>query len=100
MCVATNTNDTCCFFSRNIGYNDLNPLAQGPGGGMLFPSPGYPRPMMPDPNMPFPAPPGARFDPILPRGGFTGRGRGRGQGPRGYPDNDHLPPPGFDDWFM
>ncbi|GLV39361.1 hypothetical protein CBL_13238 [Carabus blaptoides fortunei] len=79
---------------RNVGYNDLYPFAHGPG--MLYPTPGYPRPMMPDPNMPFGTPPGARYDPILPRGGRPVRPRV----PRGYPDPDHLPPPGFDNWFM
>ncbi|KAI8098696.1 PI31 proteasome regulator N-terminal-domain-containing protein [Halteromyces radiatus] len=55
-------------------------------------------------------PPGARFDPIGPFGanptrrgrGAFGRGRGQGRGGQfpGEPDNDELPPPGFNDMFM
>ncbi|KAG6868449.1 hypothetical protein C0993_002587 [Termitomyces sp. T159_Od127] len=55
---------------------------------------------------PMGAPPGARFDPIIPapvRGGFGGFGRGGGvpRGPAtGEPDNDEFIPPGMRDMFM
>ncbi|KAI8371588.1 PI31 proteasome regulator N-terminal-domain-containing protein [Radiomyces spectabilis] len=48
-------------------------------------------------------PPGARFDPIGPFGARPGRGgiRPRGSGRfSGEPDNDELPPPGYNDMFM
>ncbi|KAI8818960.1 PI31 proteasome regulator N-terminal-domain-containing protein [Fimicolochytrium jonesii] len=98
----------------------------GGGGGGMFVGPDHPMfggrgfpeyggdGMLP----PGAAPPGARYDPIMPpgipgpgrpqfpsRGGF-GRGGGRGGfGGAGWrsgdPDNDELPPPGFeDDMFM
>jgi len=50
-------------------------------------------------------PPGARFDPIGPFGPQPlprpGQPRGRGRNfPSGGPDNDELPPPGYNDMFM
>ncbi|CAB4374360.1 unnamed protein product [Rhizophagus irregularis] len=66
----------------------------GGGGGGIY---GGPQPL-PRGSVP----PGARFDPIgpfgpvgTPRGGF-----GRGNRTSGDPDNDELPPPGYNDMFM
>ncbi|KAI8339736.1 PI31 proteasome regulator N-terminal-domain-containing protein [Chlamydoabsidia padenii] len=102
---------------------DLRPLGGGRGGGM-FVGPDHPmfnnRRDLDDPAgvfggpQPLPrgaVPPGARFDPIGPFGGNPGRGggifgrggRGRGSGRSqfsGEPDNDELPPPGYNDMFM
>lgn len=92
---------------RDIGRGDLDPF--GRGGGMLF------RPPMPGINRPGPGgiggfgphgydefisttiivlkkfhfriPPGARFDPPNPLNRLD-------------PNNDHFPPPGYDDMFM
>ncbi|KAL2917570.1 hypothetical protein HK105_202855 [Polyrhizophydium stewartii] len=77
----------------------------GPAGGM----PGAGPVRFP----PGAVPPGARFDPVGPfggparggRGGFGGmRGPGGVGGPprfmSGDPDNDDLPPPGYNDMFM
>lgn len=92
---------------RDIGRGDLDPF--GRGGGSLF------RPPMPGINRPGPGgigglgphgydefistaiivlkkfhfriPPGARFDPPNPMNRFD-------------PNNDHFPPPGYDDMFM
>ncbi|CAH1774476.1 unnamed protein product [Owenia fusiformis] len=95
----------------SIGRGDLDPLAGGRGGGMLmdpsrggFPLGGG---MNPDIGLPGPArlprgavPPGARFDPFgPPPPDLVPSGEPRG-GHRVGPDNDHLPPPGYDDMFM
>ncbi|KAJ3181882.1 Proteasome inhibitor PI31 subunit [Gaertneriomyces sp. JEL0708] len=86
------------------------------GGGIgPFAGPG------PETLPPGAVPPGARFDPITPlgpqpglgggprgawRGGSGRGGSGRGSGPfgggfrSGEPDNDELPPPGYNDMFM
>ncbi|XP_053980215.1 proteasome inhibitor PI31 subunit [Hylaeus anthracinus] len=86
---------------RNVGSADLNPLAQG--GGMiydLFPPerrrPHNPfRPALGVPGVlpPGAVPPYARFDPFGPPDIDRPR-------PRQGQDNDHLPPPGYDDMFM
>jgi hypothetical protein len=54
------------------------------------------------PQLPFGVPPGARFDPYGPDipdpllgGGGRGRGRGSSGVPFGFPNPDHLKPPGF-----
>lgn len=79
----------------------MDPLGRG-GGGMIFTPPGLPfrnpglggigGPPGPGGIGPLPSVPGARFDPFAPpvpdRIHRTG------------PDNDHLPPPGYDDMFM
>ncbi|ORZ16267.1 PI31 proteasome regulator N-terminal-domain-containing protein [Absidia repens] len=113
----------------SVGRDDLNPLGgplgslrplgSGTGGGM-FVGPDHPifgggRNDLDDPAgvfggpQPLPrgaVPPGARFDPIGPFGGNPGRGGGRGGRGRGRgnfggePDNDELPPPGYNDMFM
>ncbi|KAJ3184290.1 hypothetical protein HDU87_005137 [Geranomyces variabilis] len=108
-----------------VGYPRPGGLA---GGGGMFVGPdhpmfgggGLPRPGVPPEGLPFgAAPPGARYDPIGPfaprgggpmrppgRGGFGGPGRGGfpggggGGGFSGDPDNDELPPPGYNDMFM
>ncbi|KAJ3162095.1 hypothetical protein HDU86_005793 [Geranomyces michiganensis] len=91
-----------------------HPMFGGGGGGS-----GLPRPGVPPEGLPFgAAPPGARYDPIGPfaprgggpmrppgrggsfapgRGGFSGGGGG---GFSGDPDNDELPPPGFNEMYM
>ncbi|KRT81586.1 hypothetical protein AMK59_6346 [Oryctes borbonicus] len=90
----------------NVGSADLHPLGINPlgvpripvfpgGGGMLFVPPGIRGP--PDINMGIPGgslPPGARFDPFRPPDvdRFPRRPND--------PDNDEMPPPGFDDMFM
>ncbi|XP_012344747.1 proteasome inhibitor PI31 subunit isoform X2 [Apis florea] len=84
----------------NIGAADLNPL--GRGGGMIFdpfssqrnPIDPY-RPALGVPGrLPSGAvPPFARFDPFGPPDLDRAR-------PRRDPDNDHLPPPGYNDMFM
>ncbi|KAG9430774.1 proteasome inhibitor PI31 subunit isoform X1 [Apis mellifera carnica] len=84
----------------NIGAADLNPL--GRGGGMIFdpfssqrnPIDPY-RPALGVPGrLPSGAvPPFARFDPFGPPDLDRPR-------PRRDPDNDHLPPPGYNDMFM
>jgi len=80
---------------RDIGRGDLDPLGRG-GGGMLFNPPGMPfQPPLPGPpgRHPFPGVvPGSRFDPFGPPE--------PGRRARGDPDNDHFPPPGYDDMFM
>lgn len=83
----------------DIGRSDLDPLATG-GSGMIFDifSPALRNPRRPDIGLPErlpPAavPPGARFDPFGPPG------IGRPRMPPG-PDNDHMPPPGYEDMFM
>lgn len=91
----------------DVGGADLNPFGMNPlgvprnphlpgGGGMLFVPPGRGGP--PDINMGIPGgsiPPGARFDPFRPPDvdRFPRR-------PNNMPDNDEMPPPGFDDMFM
>ncbi|KAI9498870.1 PI31 proteasome regulator N-terminal-domain-containing protein [Zychaea mexicana] len=109
----------------NVGRSDLEPMGGGlrmPGdGGGMFVGPHHPMfggvaDNSPDARLPpGAAPPGARFDPIGPfmpdprRGGAgglgrSGRGGGRGRGGvgrfSGEPDNDELPPPNFDNYFM
>jgi len=94
-----------------VGRNDLDPLAGiggpylggpaagfgplGPGGGgMLFQPPGRHDPARPGVPMGS-IPPGARFDPFRPPTAdppIPGR--------RPNPDNDEMPPPGFDDMYM
>lgn len=81
------------------GVNPLRPFGAIPpgGGGMLFEPPRGPR-VEPGPAglgvPPGSVPPGARFDPFLPPTG--------GRFPRRptNPDNDELPPPGFEDMYM
>ncbi|KAI9265274.1 PI31 proteasome regulator N-terminal-domain-containing protein [Phascolomyces articulosus] len=100
----------------NVGRSDLEPMGGGlrmPGsGGGMFVGPNHPMFGHPNPDSNLPpgaVPPGARFDPIGPvmpgRGGGLGRGTGRGRGGMsgrfaGEPDNDELPPPNFDNYFM
>ncbi|KAI8375298.1 PI31 proteasome regulator N-terminal-domain-containing protein [Choanephora cucurbitarum] len=111
-----------------VGRDDLSPLSDqrlrmpGSGGGM-FVGPSHPMfggrggSSLDDPSglfggpQPLPSgsvPPGARFDPIGPFGGLPSR---PGSGPRGGnnrfprnfsgdPDNDELPPPGYDNMFL
>lgn len=86
----------------NIGDRDLYPLARG-GGGMIFdpfgPSRSSVNPLRPGIGIPGRLPPGAvpphaRFDPFGPPEMDPPRLRPHN------PDNDHLPPPGYDDMFM
>ncbi|KAM3586920.1 hypothetical protein VKS41_001969 [Umbelopsis sp. WA50703] len=113
----------------SVGGDDLNPLGhlRGPGrhnqGGGMFVGPDHPifggDQNQRDPSggifggpQPLPrgsVPPGARFDPIgpfgnnpnrQPQGSFGPRGSGPGRNFRGEPDNDELPPPGYNDMFM
>ncbi|KAK2582246.1 hypothetical protein KPH14_004592 [Odynerus spinipes] len=87
-----------------VGSADLDPFARGRGGGMIFDP--FTRPPMgimdprgigglgvPGRLPPGAVPPGARFDPFGPPDDIVPR---RPQNP----DNDHLPPPGYDDMFM
>ncbi|XP_068908525.1 proteasome inhibitor PI31 subunit [Tenebrio molitor] len=88
-----------------VGEIDLNPFGRNPlafpspmgGGGMLFEPPRGGRfPQGPGFGLPPGAiPPGARFDPFRPPDvdRFPRR-------PNNRPDNDELPPPGYDDMFM
>ena len=85
----------------NVGSADLNPFARG-GGGMIYdPFPPLRNPVNPRrPALGVPGrlpqgavPPHARFDPFGPPDIEQPR-------PRQDPDNDHLPPPGYDDMFM
>ncbi|CAG8459462.1 16371_t:CDS:2 [Acaulospora morrowiae] len=114
----------------SVGRNDLDPLGSNPilgpprfGGGGIQPFGGPSRgggsimgpdhpifdPRVPDRNsggirggpqfLPSGAvPPGARYDPVGPFGPLSGRGGGRF--PSGEPNNDELPPPGYNDMFM
>lgn len=92
----------------DVGGADLNPFGLNPlgvprspaafpgGGGMIFVPPN--RGGNPDINLGIPGgsiPPGARFDPFRPPDvdRFPRR-------PNNRPDNDEMPPPGFDDMFM
>ncbi|KAI7851912.1 PI31 proteasome regulator N-terminal-domain-containing protein [Circinella umbellata] len=101
----------------NVGRSDLEPMGGGlrmPGsGGGMFVGPNHPMFGHQSPDsvgLPQGAvPPGARFDPIgpvMPGAGRGGRGRGNGRGRGGVgrfsgePDNDELPPPNFDNYFM
>ena len=102
----------CPFLPLNVGVgvSDLHPFGMNPlgvpgpphllpgGGGMLYTPPqGYGR-IDPGGNLGVPRgslPPGARFDPFRPPD--IGRVPRR---PNNNPDNDELPPPGFDDMFM
>lgn len=86
---------------RDVGGQDIDPLGRI-GGGMLF-DPLRPRPSLPrEPGglgvpgrlPPGSVPPGARFDPFGPPDIL------RPRPPRRNPDDDHLPPPGYDDMFM
>lgn len=84
-----------------VGSADLNPFARGRGGGMIFdpftrtmdPRGGFGGLGVPGRLPPGAVPPGARFDPFGPPDASVPR---RPQNP----DNDHLPPPGYDDMFM
>lgn len=83
---------------RDLGRSDLDPLAQ-PGGGMLVPPPGFGPNFAQPPGLesgmpPGSVPPGARYDPFRPPGREP-----RPPDPQN-PDQDHLPPPGYDDMFM
>ncbi|KAK9870281.1 hypothetical protein WA026_006368 [Henosepilachna vigintioctopunctata] len=90
-----------------VGRNDLDPFGIDPlritrpnrnsGGGMLFQPPGGFGSGVPFPSgmPPGAVPPGARFDPFRP----PDVDRWNGRRPR-RPDNDELPPPGYDDMFM
>ncbi|XP_020290875.1 proteasome inhibitor PI31 subunit [Pseudomyrmex gracilis] len=84
-----------------VGLRDLDPLR--PGGGMIFDP--FPRPAAPPAHLPgglgvpgrLPpgaVPPGARFDPFGPPDIDNMAPRRR------RPDDDHLPPPGYDDMFL
>ncbi|KAG6911719.1 hypothetical protein DXG01_007969 [Tephrocybe rancida] len=119
----------------SIGRRDLDPfpanpfapppLFPGSGGDGMFVGPDHPifgasRGRGPFADLgpwggdgflpPMGAPPGARFDPIMPgalpgRGGFGGLGGGRGgrggpRGPPAGPDNDEFMPPGMRDMFI
>ncbi|XP_015524771.1 proteasome inhibitor PI31 subunit isoform X1 [Neodiprion lecontei] len=93
---------------RGVGRSDLDPFTGPPGsGGMIFDpfssgpfgrnplGPGGPGSLgIPGRLPPGAVPPGARFDPFGPPDVNLPRP------PRGGPDNDHLPPPGYDDMFM
>ncbi|KAI8332002.1 PI31 proteasome regulator N-terminal-domain-containing protein [Blakeslea trispora] len=111
-----------------VGRDDLNPLSDqrlrmpGSGGGGMFVGPNHPMfegrggNRLDDPSGlfggPQPLPPGsvpqgARFDPIGPFGGLPRRPGGGNRGSNrfphnfsGDPDNDELPPPGYDNMFM
>lgn len=81
-------------FGPGGSFNPIGPL--GGGGGMLFQPPGrFDQPRggggVPHGSIP----PGARFDPFRPPDvdGLPPRRRPR-------PDNDEMPPPGFDDMYM
>jgi len=94
-----------------VGRGDLDPLAAGAGGGMMFDPlrSGFPgggvggprgrgQPWLPSGSVV----PGARFDPFGPpdldrSGNVNPFGSGQY---RSGPDPDHLPPPGYDDMFM
>lgn len=84
----------------SVGAADLNPF--GRGGGMIYDpfarihNPVNPlRPALGVPGRlpPGAVPPGARFDPFGPPDIDIRRRRND-------PDNDHLPPPGYDNMFM
>ncbi|XP_003490801.1 proteasome inhibitor PI31 subunit [Bombus vosnesenskii] len=83
-----------------VGAADLNPFAQG--SGMIFDpfssqrnrmNPSRPGLGVPGRLPPGAVPPFAKFDPFGPPDINQPR-------PRRDPDNDHLPPPGYDDMFM
>ncbi|CAG9762759.1 unnamed protein product [Ceutorhynchus assimilis] len=90
------------------GQSDLNPFGVDPlrigpprgptgGGGMLFQPPGRGGSFPSGPNFgiaPGSLPPGARFDPFRPPETYPNPRMPR------RPDNDELPPPGYDDMFM
>ncbi|KAK7916309.1 hypothetical protein WMY93_012070 [Mugilogobius chulae] len=79
------------------GGADLDPFGSRGGGGMIvdplhsgYPRSGFdPSSGIPDILPPGAVPPGARFDPFGPIGRH-----------RPGPDQDHMPPPGYDDMFM
>ncbi|KAJ8984422.1 hypothetical protein NQ317_012485 [Molorchus minor] len=90
----------------NVGRSDLDPfggldplrvpnrIIPPGGGGMIFQPP---PPQLPPGNLGIPPgslPPGARFDPFRPPDANRFPPR------RTRPDNDELPPPGYDDMFM
>lgn len=83
----------------NVGRSDLDPfgsLGQMPGGGMIFVPPQGPD-YRHGPNVGVPRgslPPGARFDPFRPPDVDRNIRRPHN------PDNDEMPPPGFDDMYM
>ncbi|KAI8138179.1 PI31 proteasome regulator N-terminal-domain-containing protein [Fennellomyces sp. T-0311] len=108
------TADDPSLFGHNpysVGRSDLEPMGglrmPGDGGGMFV---GPSHPMFggrheDDARLPRGAvPPGARFDPIGPFMPDPRRGRGRGGAGAGRfsgePDNDELPPPNYDNYFM
>ncbi|KAI9294173.1 hypothetical protein K502DRAFT_305283 [Neoconidiobolus thromboides FSU 785] len=100
------------------GDRDLNPLGgmgTAPGlprfgGGGMFLGPNHPifspdhpsAPRNPGSLPPHAIPPGARFDPITPLGPRVNPNSQREQRPTfsGEPDNDELPPPGYNNMFM
>ncbi|CAI2180278.1 15298_t:CDS:2 [Funneliformis geosporum] len=92
-----------------FGGGGFQPLGGGVGGGM-YAGPDHPifgqrvPPGGRGGPQPIPrgsVPPGARFDPIVPFGPGSSRpGRPRGDPFSGEPDNDELPPPGYNDMFM
>lgn len=98
-------------FNPPLGSNDLYPFGRGPlpmnpgpmlpggiggGGGMIFdPFNAGPRPMPGNLGVPpGSVPPGARFDPFRAPDERHPPNRLR------RPDNDEMPPPGYDDMFM
>ncbi|XP_022906288.2 proteasome inhibitor PI31 subunit [Onthophagus taurus] len=94
-----------------VGSSDLHPFGANPmglppfgqpdfgTGGMLFVPPRGGGPFGPDINTGIPGgslPPGARFDPFRP----PDVDRFPRPRPNNNPDNDEMPPPGFDNMFM
>lgn len=80
---------------RNVGRGDLDPLGRFTGGMIFDPDfrqipSNIHQPPLRSPFIHRP-PSGARFDPVNP---LDPNRLIRG------PDNDHLPPPGYDDMFM
>ncbi|XP_011632889.1 proteasome inhibitor PI31 subunit [Pogonomyrmex barbatus] len=95
--------EPCCrpfnCFPPRVGVGDLDPF--GEGGGMIFDPFDRRRPVGHPPGLGVPGrlppgaiPPGARFDPFGPPELDPLRPHHR------RPDDDHLPPPGYDDMFQ